>query len=118
MLIENNKFNLKEFKKIYKSMNWKKVCRKTGSSMDFFYIGILDNENKKIKVKIRPSMRMMVEETGKNFDKNGIALKENYDGIKYEFGTTIEVLINEKFLSQIQKLCKDTNENNIEKVNW
>lgn len=118
MFIKDGEFDIKEFKKKYKKMEWKKVPRQLGPAKDFFYIGTLKENNEEITIKIRPSMRMMITESSDGFDQHGKKLPDSYKGQTYKFGTTIEVLIDDKFLDNIKKICKDHKGEITQKVSW
>lgn len=115
MLIKDNKFNLDHFKEIYKTLNWQKAPRKLGPDhSEFFYVGTFENDEKRINIQIRPSMRMKVMESFKGFDKNGKKIKDG----QFNFGTTVEILIDEDFAKKIKEIASVKTEDGIQKVVW
>lgn len=118
-LIKDGKFKLSHFKKFYEKMQWTRVPRQLGPKHSaFFYYGKYEDEFKIINIRIRPTMFMVVEETVKGCDKNGNKVAPNYKGPTFEFGTTVEVQIDEAFLKKIKDLAKPEISNSIQKVSW
>lgn len=115
MLIKDGKFNIEEFKKVHKELKWQKAPRKLGiNHSDFFYVGSYEDSEKKINIQIRPSMRMKVQESFKGFDKNG---KKVPNG-EFQFGTTVEVVVDNKFVDKIKELALIKPEDSKQKVSW
>jgi len=107
MLIEDGKLNTQEFKKRYKSFDWIRVPRQLGTDhKEFFYIASYEDQDWKISIKTRPSMRMSVSETYKHCDIKGNKIDHN-STTKYEFGTSIELVITQNTLEQIKEVAKE-----------
>jgi len=119
MLINDGKLNLAGFKRFYKKINWIKAHRKLSENKsDSFFIGTFEDSKKKIKVVIRPSMIMMLSESFKNMTEEGKKPDKSYKGKLCEFGTTIEVKIDDMFLDKIIELSKEHRNNETEKISW
>ena len=107
MLIEDGKLNTQEFKLRYQSFDWIRVPRQLGPDhKEYFYIANYEDEDWKISIKTRPSMRMSVSESYKHCDVKGNKV-DPATTTKYEFGTSIEVVITENTLEQIRKVAKE-----------
>lgn len=118
-LIKDGEFKISHFKKMYKEMEWVRVPRSLGPRhKDFFYVGSFEDDNKKVVIKIRPTMFMVVQEIIKNCDKNGDAPPKNYRGTTYEFGHTVEVKIDETFLNKIKEVASSELIEKRQKVVW
>lgn len=118
MLIENDKFNLKEFKEKYKSLDWQRYPRKLGPNhTDYFYIGRYDDDDWSIKVKIRPSLRMDISESYKHCDEHGNKINASSKK-KFTFGKSVEVVIDSIFLDKIKKVSRECDSNKVQKVSW
>lgn len=116
-LITEGEFNLNYFKQIYKDLEWKRVPRELGPRhSSFFYVGYSEDDKHRIKIKIRPTMYMSVEETYKGFTKDGKEGKR--PGDTYEFGTTVEVKIDESVLDKIKAVAKEDDGEKLQKVSW
>lgn len=120
MLIKDGNLDIKEFKSMMTKFNWRRVPRWFGPDRkDVFYIVKYEDEEKKIEVSVRPSLRMKVNESFKNYTTKGAPAPENYTGTTVDWGTSVEVLIDEKFLNEIQKLAKNNLETSkVQKVTW
>jgi len=118
-LIKDGKFKLSFFKKFYEQMQWTRVPRQLGPKHPaFFYYGKYEDKFKIVNIRIRPTMFMVVEETVKGCDKNGNKPPTNYRGQTFEFGTTVEVKIDEAFLKKIKDLAQAETTTSIQKVSW
>lgn len=119
MIIKDNKFNIKYFKKFYKEIKWRKIERTLSKTKkEIFYVGKYNDDSSRIKIKIRPSMIMQISESYNGYDKNGNKLPKDHNGNSYFFGNTIEVKIDDQFLSKIEEISEVNNEPTIEKVSW
>ena len=108
MLIEDGKLNITEFKARYKEFDWVRVPRKLGPDhKDFFYITSFEDEDWKIQIKTRPSMRMSISESYKHCDIRGKKVSREYTKEKYDFGTSIEITITDSTLEEIKKIAKE-----------
>ena len=97
-LIKKDKtLNLSQFKKLIKTMDWKRAVRKSGEKLEYFYLGRKDTEDKLITVTIRPSLSMTVTEMFKTLVN---------DKIEYN-GTSTESRISELFLSKLLEIVGD-----------
>lgn len=108
MIINDNKLDVKEFKEIFESISWIKLPRNLGKNhSEFFYSGKYETDDKKISITLRPSMVMAISETFKNrHPSDGSIPTESYRGPLVEWGGTIEVLMDAKFLKAVEKLAK------------
>jgi len=120
MLIKNGNLDIKEFKDFFDKIEWIKAPRNLSTKIkEFFYLATYEDDNKVIKISIRPSMRMKISESFKNKLVDGSDPKNKEDkNAKYEFGTTIEVLIDNELLDRIKKKAQPPKENSIQKVIW
>jgi len=119
MLIVKQKLNFSAFKRFYKKMAWIKTSRKlSDTKVDDFYIGRYEDKEMDIKVSIRPSMRMAVSESFKNMTPTGEKPAKDYKGKLCEFGTTIEVIIDDKFLDKIAKEVKSDLTGETQRISW
>lgn len=91
LIKKDNTINLSGFKKVIKDLDWKKIPRKTGDRIEFFYSGRLDTSEKIITVVIRPSLSMTVTEM----------FKKHENGKTELFGHSAESHISETFLSKL-----------------
>lgn len=119
MLIKDENFDFEKFKSFYLELDWIQVPRKLGvDHTDYFYIGKWEDEDDLIHIQIRPSMRMKVSESHKHCDRDGNKIPRDSKDKKFEFGTTVEVLVNKGFVEKIKEIAKPKKENNIQRVNW
>lgn len=116
MLIKDFKLDVEEFKSFYTKIKWQKAPRKlTHDHVDYFYVGEYSDEERVIRISIRPSKRMQISESFKGFDKAGKKLENNPEkGVN--FGTTVEVVISEATLEKIKKLATIIEPIKIQKV--
>ena len=119
MLIIDQQLNLEEFKGFYKQMNWKVMHRKLSDTIsDTFYVGIYKDKKRNIKVTIRPSMVMMISESTKGLTEKGKKPWFGYKGELFDFGTTIEVKIDDQFLNRIKEEASTDDGEQIQQVAW
>jgi len=113
MLIENGNLDFEEFKKFLNKLEWKKVPRKLGPDhSEYFYIANYEDEEKKIRIQVRPSLRMKVTESFKNRTIHGNIPPEGYRGQLVDFGSTAEVLIDKSVIEKLKKIAKSPDKNN------
>lgn len=119
-IIIDNKLDLKKFKEIYTALEWTRVPRKLSANhSSYFYIGKYEDNDILVKVQIRPSMRMKVQESYKHCDIKGNKIDKNlYKGDTYTFGSTVEVIVDNIFLDKIKEVAKELQEKDIQKVSW
>ena len=119
MLIENQQLNIEEFKSIFNDLSWYKLPRKLNQDhSEFFYIGKLDTPEKIIKITVRPSMCMQVEETFKNMTLEGLTPPANYKGRLCEWGTTVEVRIDNLLLDKVKEVSQEYEKRKTQFVSW
>lgn len=119
MLIIDGKLNFAGFKRFYKKMDWVEAHRKLSENKsDSFFVGTFEDSKKKIKVIVRPSMIMMLSESVKNMTEEGKKPDRAYKGKLCEFGTTIEVKIDNIFLDKIKKEVIDFVPNKTQTISW
>ena len=108
MLIKDGNLDFKEFKKFFMKLEWKKVPRKLGPDhSQFFYVAKYEDEEKIIKVTIRPSNVMQLSESFKNRVINtGKAPPKGYKGALADFGTTVEVRVDQSVITKLEKIAK------------
>lgn len=107
------------FKKIVFDLKWTKKIRTMGNISQVFYSGILENEDKKIHVSIRPSMVMRVTESFKNRDIEGRAIKENQRPREIvNFGSTVEIRIDNSFLNKVEEIANNEEKKQPEVFKW
>lgn len=108
MLIENNKLNIEEFKAFFDSINWKRVPRNLGQDhSEYFYIGSYEDDDKIVQVTIRPSKIMAVSETFKRrMISDGSIPPEGFKGQVVNWGSSVEVRVDDKFLEAVVKAAK------------
>jgi len=119
LLIENGLLDFQEFKKIYKDLKWRKLPRSLNKKVkDYFYVGRYEDDKKIINIAIRPTKFMKVEETWKNRKLDGSKPPKGWAGKVCEWGTTIEVLIDDTVLDKIKKVSKTPKGGTVQKVTW
>lgn len=119
MLIEENKLNIDYFKLIFDSIIWKKKIRVLSENRkEVFYIGKFENEDKVIKITIRPSMRMQVSESFKNRTLEGKVPPKDFKGQLCEFGSTIEVIVDKSVVDQISQKSKNYETEKPQVISW
>ena len=119
-LIKDQKLNMTNFKKIFNTLDWLRVPRKLNQDVtDYFYIGKYEDEEKIIKVKVRPDMHMAVEETLKNMTLDGKKPPKGAVSKKLcNWGASVEVLIDDSVLNRIKKIAKVIEAPTAQKVTW
>jgi hypothetical protein len=108
MLIENGKLNVPEFKEFFDQIQWKRVPRSLGPNhSEFFHVGSYEDSDKIIAITIRPSKIMALSETFKNRMLNdGSVPPEGYKGQTNNWGTSVEVLVDDKFIQAVVEAAK------------
>jgi len=107
------------FKKIHKELVWKKVPRELSKKVkEYFYTGEYEDSKRIIKVSIRPTKYMKIQETFKGRKPDGSAPNKLYKGPLVNWGSTVEVLIDDSVLNEIKKLAKTPNITGVQKVTW
>jgi len=119
MLIKDNQLNNAEFKKFFPKLSWERVPRELSKKhTDYFYVGTYEDKKVKIKASIRPSKIMQLSESFKGFDKNGKKAPKGYRGETYEFGSTVEIQVPDKFIKEVDKASNKKNTNKTNKLEW
>ena len=121
MLIENGILNIDEFRQLVPTLKWEQAPRWLNKDhKEIFYIAFYEDDKKEIEITIRPSLRMAINESFKNYTIHGNPAPEDYKGNLVKFGTTIEVLIDNDFLEEIKKIATPMEPINapIQKINW
>jgi hypothetical protein len=120
MLIENGKLNIDEFKAFFPNINWKRVPRKLGPNhSEFFHMGNYEDPEKIIAITIRPSKIMAVSETFRNrLPTDGSVPKEGYRGQLVDWGSTVEVRVDESFLKAVADAAKPMPVREHQTVSW
>ena len=123
MIIENDKINVEELKKLVPQMNWIYAPRVLSiKHTDHFYIGNFENDNKKVSITIRPSMRMEVKETYKNRVHNTGELpdpKKKYKlGELTDFGYYAQAVVETSFLDKVKELAVANKGKDTQKIGW
>jgi len=121
MLIKDRQLDMEVFKSEYQNWDWRKVPRKLNEDIkEFFFVANYQDDFRIISVKIRPSMRMALTESFKNRDLNGNEAPEGTkvpnNKFKYDYGSTVTVLIDDNFLDKIKEIAKTPEANTIQKV--
>ena len=105
MLIKDGNLDFSEFRSVVKKLDWTKITRNLdGRRNENFFIGRYEDEFKVIKVSVRPSFKMQISESYKNKTADGKIPSKNYNGPLYNFGTTIEVEIDQSFIDELDKI--------------
>lgn len=119
---ETTILNEEELKNLLPKINWIKKIRKVGSIEETWYRGDLEDNDRKIKLVIRPSMRMQVIETYKDRLMNGVAPKKGQKPSKatpfVDYGCSCQVLVSEEFVNKIDQLAKDFKRKPLQKISW
>lgn len=119
MLIENNQLNVHSLKEIFNELSWVKYPRKLNENhTDYFYVGMLDNDIKRIKINVKPNLEMQIEETFKNMTLDGQVPPPEYKGRLCEWGTTVQVIIDETFLDQVKLVSSEFKPKATQKITW
>lgn len=107
MLIENNKLNIQEFKETFSSISWTRLPRQLGPNhTEYFYSGLLETEDKRIQVTIRPSGVMALSETFKNrTPMNGSSPQPGYTGPLVDWGASVEVRVDKNFIDEVEAVA-------------
>lgn len=119
---EKNELNQNEFKQQFKEIDWVKVTRKIGTAEEIWYTGHYEDDKKKVKAVVRPSLRMQLTETFKNMLANGTSPKKGQKPTKtspfVEYGSTVQVLVDSNFISEVEKIAKEPTKKKIQKISW
>jgi len=119
MLIEKQRLNEQAFKDFFSKLNWKRYPRQLSAKVkEYFYLGTYEDESVIIKVKVRPTLRMEINESFKGFDRDGQKVRKGYKGKTYSFGTTVEVLVDKKFMNKIKSVAKTPKDMGIQRFSW
>jgi len=120
MLIDNEKLNVDEFKKIAPNLDWLKLPRKLGPNhAEYFYCSRFEDDSTIIKITIRPSLQMSVSESFKNrMPMDGSIPKPDYKGPVVEWGGYIEMTIDEGVLSKVMGWAKDPENKSKQTMSW
>lgn len=104
MLITNNTLDITAFKQFFPSITWTKLPRVLGTDhKEFFYMGLYEDEEKRVNITIRPSKIMAISETfKKRLPQDGGVPAEGYKGILVEWGGSTEIRIDDKFLVEVE----------------
>lgn len=118
-LIQNSKLNIKAFKEFFPNLDWIKAPRSlTSKHVDYFYIGKYEDEYKKVKIVIRPSGRMAITESLKNRDINTGEIPKKNSAKVGDWGTYLEVIIDEKVLEKVREAAKTKPKMEKQTITW
>lgn len=120
MLIENNALNIVEFKKLFSNITWTKLPRKLNvNHSDFFYTGVYETPDTVVKITVRPSMNMAISETFKNrMPMDGSIPPDNYRGVLVEWGSTVEIKVDEKFIANVDAVAEKLVSKPTQSLEW
>lgn len=118
MLITDGNLNIQLFKELVPTLTWKIYPRQIGTCTQHFYITKYEDEEKIIEVSIRPSLRAQIIETFKNRTPTGNIPPSNYNGPLVEYGSSVEIIIDNKFLDKIKSLAKVEDSKNTQVISW
>jgi hypothetical protein len=118
-LITNSKLDINNFKKTFKDLVWTKLPRKLGKDhQDFFYIAEYSDEEKYVKIVVKPHLEMCITESYKNYTIDGKPAPENYKGARCDWGHYTEVRIDNKLLDKIKKIAKNKKDKETQTITW
>ena len=118
-LIKDSALDISSFKEFFDQIKWLRVPRTLGlDHAQFFYLGSYEDSEKRVKITLRPSMYMAVEETLKNRTKTGEAPVDSYRGTLYDYGSSVEVKIDDSMLEKIKSIAKEQPATSPQKLTW
>jgi hypothetical protein len=119
-IIVDQKLDTSAFKSMYKTLTWTKLPRKLGPNhSEFFYSGVYSDDEKEIKVLLRPSLTMSVSESFKNrMAQNGAVPTEGYRGLLVDWGSSVEVKVPQIMFDEISGLANPLPIKNTQKIEW
>lgn len=120
MLIKDGQLDVIQFKSFFDELKWVSKKRKTAQNKkpEVFYLGVYENAEKKISISVRPTLWMRVTESQKNMTPSGEKPSENYKGPLVDYGTSVEVKIDQSIIDQILKVSKERERSKPQTVSW
>jgi predicted methyltransferase len=119
MLIKDQQLDAQEFKKFYKQINWQKLPRQLNKNhSDYFYIGQYEDDEKIIGITLRPNKAMQVSESFKGYSKHGKKLPKNSKEKKVNWGTTVQLRVDQKTFDKIKEIAKEKPKINTQFLTW
>lgn len=119
MLIKDNKLDIEEFKTFFDKLKWLKLPRKLGQNhTEHFYVGKYEDDERIIKITLRPSLRMQVSESFKNYTLRGELAPKDYKQETCNWGATIEVIASKSMAEKILEVCEELPEKTKQVLEW
>ena len=108
LISDDNKLNMDVFKGLFFSIKWTKLPRVLGPNhTDYFYTGVLEDNERRIAITVRPTQIMAVSENLKGrLPQNGAVPDENYKGFLCEWGYYVEVKVPDSFMKDLDEWSK------------
>lgn len=117
-LTNKYKLNVPELKAMVPKMTWQKELRK---GTDVFYLGMFEDKDIKIKIKIRPSKMAQITESLKNRDSQGKAYPEGRivkEQDLLNFGLYLETKVDDSFIKYIDTLIVPVKQEEKQVLSW
>jgi hypothetical protein len=119
MLIKDKQLDINEFKRFYRQITWQKLPRQLNENhTDYFYIGQYEDEDRIIKITLRPNNSMQVSESFKGYSKDGHKLPSHKKHEGVNWGTTVQLRIDEKAFEKIKEIAKEKPKINTQFLTW
>ena len=119
-VIIDNELDVEAFKFIYKTLTWTKLPRNLGiNHSEFFYSGLLNNEEKELKILLRSTLTMSVTESFKNrLPMNGDIPPDGYKGQLVDWGFYLEVQVPQEMFDEIASISQPLVSKKVKKIEW
>lgn len=119
---QSKELDIELFKKYISKIDWIKKEEIIKDLKQITYRGDFEDENKKIKVIIRPTKWMQIHEIFKNRLQNGVPPEKDFKPSRtnplVDFGCSCQVFVDDSFVEKIDTLAKEFKRNPVQKVSW
>ena len=111
LFVSDTKLSSQGLKEHFDDIDWRRVPRKLGPNhKEFFYIGTYNDDERKIKLTLRPSGRVQIMESLLEI------LKDRSSYVNH--GITVEVLISDEIRNKIKEASKEPDKHKIDTISW
>jgi hypothetical protein len=119
MLIADGKLNVETFKSLFEKLSWIQAPRVLGvNHREFFYFCRYEEDDWFLIIKVRPSKWMQVSETFRGRTIQGNVPPENHNGPTVDWGSTVEVKIDQALFDKIKEVSVAKPEREVQTVKW
>jgi hypothetical protein len=117
-LIQDNKLNVDHFKAFIEDKTWIRVPRALGAATSYFYILKYEDEDKIVKLVLKPHKELCITETYKNYTLNGEPAPKNTKAQTCEWGFYLEVVVDDNFIEHVQKVAEEQKKEQKQVLTW